>query len=80
MKVVRIQGQIVNMDISIKFGKRVKAIRIKKRMSQGDVAKKLGVSISYISQIERGLENLSLKGVEQLAKALRVSITELTKL
>ena len=68
------------MDISAKFGKRVREIRLKKKMSQSDIAKGLGVSISYISQIERGLENLSLKGVEQLAKALGVSITELTKL
>ena len=69
----------MNMDISIKFGKRVKAIRLKKRMSQGDIARMLGVSVSYISQIERGIENLSLKGIEKLAKAIGVSVGELTK-
>jgi transcriptional regulator with XRE-family HTH domain len=68
------------MDISAKFGKRVREIRLKKKMSQGDVAKVLGVSISYISQIERGLENLSLKKIEVLAKILKVSIAELTGL
>ena len=68
-----------NMDISTKFGKRVRAIRVKKQMSQGDVAKKLGVSVNYISQIERGIENLSLKGIEKLAKAIGVSVGELTK-
>ena len=68
-----------NMDISTKFGKRVRAIRVKKQMSQGDVAKKLGVSANYISQIERGIENLSLKGIEKLAKAIGASVGELTK-
>ena len=67
------------MDISIKFGKRVRAVRLRKRMSQGDVAKKLGVSANYISQIERGIENLSLKGIEKLAKAIGASVGELTK-
>jgi len=57
----------------------VKAIRLKKRMSQGDIARMLGVSVSYISQIERGIENLSLKGIEKLAKAIGVSVGELTK-
>lgn len=67
------------MDITAKFGKKVKALRLKKRMSQGDIGKKLGVSANYISQIERGIENLSLKGIEKLAKALNVSTSELLK-
>lgn len=70
---------IVDMNITAKFGKRVRTIRLKKRMSQGDVGKKLGVSLNYISQIERGLENLSLKGIEKLAKALGVPIENLIK-
>ena len=69
----------VDMNITIKFGKKVKAIRLKKEMSQGDIAKKLGVSANYISQIERGIENLSLKGIEKLAKAIGVSTGELLK-
>ncbi len=69
----------VDMNITIKFDKKVKAIRLKKEMSQGDIAKKLGVSANYISQIERGIENLSLKGIEKLAKAIGVSTSELLK-
>ena len=61
------------MDISVKFGKKVKAIRLKKDMSQGDLAKVLGVHSTYISQIERGVRNMSLKNIERLAKALKVS-------
>jgi transcriptional regulator with XRE-family HTH domain len=69
----------VDMNITIKFGKKVKSIRLKKGMSQGDVARKLGVSANYISQIERGVENLSLKGIEKLAKTIDVSTSELLK-
>ena len=67
------------MDIATKFGKRVKKIRLGKKMSQGDVAKKLGISPAYISQIERGEQNISLKGMEKLSKALRVSMEKLLK-
>ena len=67
------------MDILKKFGKRVKKIRIGKNMSQGDVAKTLGVRASYISGIERGTENMSLKNIERLARALRVPLGELIK-
>jgi len=69
----------VDMNITVKFGKKVKSIRLKKGMSQGDVARKLDVSANYISQIERGVENLSLKGIEKLAKAIDVSTSELLK-
>jgi len=65
------------MDIVKKFGLKVKKVRLSKQMSQGNLAKKLGVGPSYISQIERGVQNVSLRGIEKIAKALNVSIKEL---
>ena len=67
------------MDISTKFGKRVRAIRLKKEMSQGDVAKLLDVHRTYVSKIERGVQNMSLQRIEKLAKALKVEIKDLVK-
>lgn len=66
-------------NISIKFGKRAKELRLKKEMSQGDLAKILGVHPTYISGIERGVRNMALKNIERLAKALGVSIGDLMK-
>jgi transcriptional regulator with XRE-family HTH domain len=68
------------MDIVKKFGLKVKKVRLSKQMSQGDLAKILHVHPNYISGIERGLENMSLRNIERLAKALNVSVQELTKL
>lgn len=65
------------MNLTANFGKRIKTIRLNKKMSQGDLAKKLGVGPSYISQIERGVQNVSLKNMGRLAKALGVSIGNL---
>lgn len=74
------QHQTVNMsDISARFGKKVKEIRLKKAMSQSDLAKNLGVHPTYISGIERGVRNMALKNIERLAKALNVRIEELIK-
>ena len=67
------------MDISVKFGKKVKELRLQKKMSQGDLAKILGVHPTYISGIERGVRNMALKNIEKLAKALGVLPSELLK-
>jgi transcriptional regulator with XRE-family HTH domain len=64
-------------DISIKFGKRTKEIRLKKNLSQAKLANLLGVHPTYISGIERGVRNMNLKNIERLAKALNVSIKDL---
>lgn len=65
------------IDISIKFGKRVKELRLQKKLSQGKLAKLLDVHPTYISGIERGKRNLSLKNIEKIAHALKVSINDL---
>ena len=48
-------------------------------MSQGDLAKKLMVHSTYISKIERGEQNISIQGLEKLARALGVPTDELLK-
>lgn len=59
------------------FSKRIKEVRLKKKLSQGDVAKILGVHRSYISGLERGARNPSLITTQKVAKALGVSIKEI---
>ncbi len=50
-------------------GKRIREIRKKHNMKLEDLAEKTGLSLSYISLIERGLKNPSLKALERIAKA-----------
>ena len=57
----------------IKFGKKLKEVRLKKNLSQGDVARILGVHRTYISGLERGARNPSLLTVQKVAKALGVN-------
>lgn len=60
-----------------KFGKKIRAIRLRKKLSQGDIARILGVHRSYISGLERGARNPSLTTVQKVAKALNVSAKKL---
>lgn len=64
-------------DISIRFGRRVKELRLGNNLSQGKLAKLLDVHPTYISGIELGKRNLSLRNIEKLANALRARIDDL---
>ena len=66
-------------DISEQFGKKVRETRLKKGLSQGDVSRRLNVHRSYISGIERGVRNPSLKVIQKIAKALEVKVYDLLK-
>lgn len=59
------------------FGKRLREARLRKKMSQGDIAEKLGLHRSYISGLERGKRNPSLLTINKMAKAIGVEPKEL---
>lgn len=63
----------------IQFGKKLREARLKKKLSQGDVAKILGVHRTYISGLERGRRNPSLLTVQKIAKALHIPVEDLLK-
>lgn len=44
-----------NKEIYKKIGKRIKSCREKSQMTQVDLAKAIGSSVAFVSQIERGL-------------------------
>lgn len=52
------------------IGKKIKDLRIEKGMNQGAFAKKLGVSIGYVSQVEAGDKCFNLKRLEEVSEIL----------
>ena len=66
----------MNNEIT-KFSKKLKETRLKKNLSQGDVARILDVHRSYISGLERSRRNPSLLTVQKIAKALGVNAKDL---
>jgi transcriptional regulator with XRE-family HTH domain len=50
----------------------IRALRMKRQLSQQEVAKKAKISVSYVSMLERGERTPPLETLETLAKALGV--------
>lgn len=63
--------------ILIKFGNRVRELRIKKGLSQEQLAHIANVHRTYIGMIERAEKNITLVNIEKIAKALEININEL---
>jgi transcriptional regulator with XRE-family HTH domain len=63
--------------ISIKFGEKVREIRISKGLSQEELAHIANVHRTYIGMIERAEKNITLVNIEKIAVALNVKIIEL---
>ena len=60
-----------------KFGKNVKIERIKKDLTQENLAEIMNISQNYIANIERGKQNMSLGKILELAEKLEVKISKL---
>ena len=60
------------MDILLKIGQKIKYLREKEMMSQEALAFKAEIDRTYISSVENGRRNLSIKTLERIAIALNV--------
>lgn len=64
-------------DILVKFGNRVRELRVERDLSQEAFALEVGLDRTYIGGIERGERNLALRNIEKIANSLGVSLAEL---
>ena len=67
------------LKISSTLGKNLKKIRTAKKLSQGAIARQLGVHRAYISGIESGKRNPTIGTIERLALALDIKPDRLIK-
>ena len=65
--------------ITKNFGRKLARLRKQKKLSQRKLAEKLDVHPTYISSLERGLRNPSLKVIDKIASALEISRNVLLK-
>jgi len=59
------------------FGKRLLAIRHERKLTQEQFAEHTGISVDFLSLIERGINAPSFETIEQMAKRLRVPVKAL---
>ena len=72
----------MNIDISKqellkKFGLNVKFVRMKKGLTQEQLADLMGIHLTYIAKIETGKINMSLGKILEIAKILKIDINKL---
>jgi transcriptional regulator with XRE-family HTH domain len=65
--------------ITEQFGERIRSLRKARDLSQEELADLCELDRTYISGIERGLRNVSLRNIKALANALEVSLSDLFK-
>ena len=57
----------------------IKVLRAERGLSQEGLAELAGFHRTYVSQLERCVTNISVDGLERLAHALSVDVTDLLK-
>lgn len=66
-------------DICVRVGKRLRALRKAKSWNQDDLALHIGLGRTYISNVERGLKNPSLRSLEIFALGFGMTLSEFLK-
>jgi transcriptional regulator with XRE-family HTH domain len=64
-------------DIRVRLGRAVRQRRHRLGVSQEEFADMCGLDRTYIGGIERGERNVAIVNIEKIAKALRISLSEL---
>ncbi|HKD07130.1 MAG TPA: helix-turn-helix transcriptional regulator [Bryobacteraceae bacterium] len=59
------------------FGKQIRRIRAQRKLTQEQFAELVGISVDFLSLIERGVNSPSFEVLEQMARRLRVSVKDL---
>jgi DNA-binding XRE family transcriptional regulator len=67
------------MDVSSRFGVRLRLLRRERNLTQLRMAVDFGIDRSFISDVERGRKSISLPMLEVLALGLKMSLSELLR-
>lgn len=60
-----------------KIGKRIRDIRISKGVSQSQLALMTHMTKSYMSEIEAGKKNLTLRSLQKIATSLGITLEDI---
>ena len=66
-----------DFDIKVMFGLRLRQIRKAKGISQEKLMLSTGIHRTYISEVERGIRNISIVNIYKISQHLEIDIREL---
>jgi len=64
-------------NLRVQFGRRLRRLRLARDMAQERLAEQIGISITFLGLIERGVNAPSFDTIEQIARALKVPVSDL---
>jgi len=64
-------------DICEQFGANVRRIRREHKLTQEDLAHRVGMDVSYLSELENGRKEPCLRKMKEIAQGLGVGLPEL---
>ena len=67
------------MDIKLRIGKRIKELRLKKSISQEQLALRAEIDRTYMTSVENGKRNISIQNIEKIINALETTFEEFFK-
>ena len=56
------------------IGEKLKATRLQRNLTQAEVAERVGIDVTHISRLERGLSNPSLLTAYRICNVLNISL------
>ena len=65
------------LSLRQQFGIRLKALRLERKLTQEQCAELAGISVDFLSLIERGINAPSFEVLEKVSAALRLPVREL---
>ena len=69
----------VLLDVNQQFGRRVRYLRQKQKISIEELAFRCDINSNYLSDLERGNRNPTLKVLNKISKGLGIDLSELLK-
>jgi transcriptional regulator with XRE-family HTH domain len=67
----------VSTDICIRFGKRLRRLRKQRAWTQAYMAEYVGMDRSFISDLENGKKEISLRNLQLLATTFGMTVSKL---
>jgi transcriptional regulator with XRE-family HTH domain len=67
---------VANGDVCVRVGRRVRELRKAKGWNQDDLALHIGLGRTYISNVEGGRKNPSLRSLEIFALGFKMTLSE----
>jgi DNA-binding XRE family transcriptional regulator len=73
------KGEKIREELQVVFGQHLKAARLKAGLKQSDVAARTGLTQQYLSLIEAGQQNITLKTMILLAEVVDRDIRDMLR-